>query len=81
MEVYGVIRKLEPSPEALMPGSVWTAELVEEAFAGKGVGRKTVGQIIREHDLDGRTVLQHRKFCLTAKTKHGTVCAFVYEKE
>ena len=48
MGVYEVIKKLEPKPKAMKPGSVWTPGMVEEAFAGTGVGRKSIGQIIRE---------------------------------
>ena len=40
----------------MKPGSVWTPEKVEEAFAGTGVGRKSIEQIIRDHGLDGKMV-------------------------
>ena len=56
MGVYAVIKKLEPKPETMKPRSVWTPELIEETFAGTGVGRKSIGQIIKEQGLDPKTV-------------------------
>ena len=56
MAVYEVIQKLEPKPKTMKSGSVWTPEMVEEAFAGTGIGRKSIGQIIRDHGLDQKTV-------------------------
>jgi len=53
-----VIKKLETKPRTMKPGSVWTPEKVEEAFAGTGVGRKSIGQIIKDHGLDNKTVYQ-----------------------
>ena len=61
MEVYAVIQKLEPKPKTMTPGSVWTPELIEETFAGTGVGRKSIGQIIKDHGLDPKTVYQRLK--------------------
>jgi hypothetical protein len=61
MGVYEVIKKLEPKPEMMKPGSVWTPEMVEETFAGTGVGRRSIGQIIRDHGLDNKTVYQRLK--------------------
>jgi hypothetical protein len=61
MGVYEVIKKLEPKPETMKPGAVWTPETIEEAFAGTGVGRKSIGQIIRDHGLDSKTVHQRLK--------------------
>jgi hypothetical protein len=61
MGVYAVIKKLEPKSKTMKPGSVWTPEMVEEAFAGTGVGRKSIGQIIRDHGLDNKTVYQRLK--------------------
>jgi len=58
MGVYAVIKKLEPKPKTMKPGSVWTPEMIEETFAGTGVGRKTIGRIIRDHGLDPNTVYQ-----------------------
>lgn len=61
MEVYEAIQGLESKPEALMPGSVWTPESIEETFAGTGLGRKTIGQVISDLGLDGKTVYQRLK--------------------
>ena len=61
MGVYAVIKKLEPKPEMMKPGSVWTPEMVEESFAGTGVGRKSIGQIIKDHGLDQKTVYRSLK--------------------
>jgi hypothetical protein len=46
MGVYEVIRKLEPKPKAMESMAAWTSEKIEETFAGTGVGRKTIAQII-----------------------------------
>jgi len=43
----------------MKPGAVWTPGMVEETFAGTGVGRKSIGQIIKDHGLDPKTV-NHR---------------------
>jgi len=59
MGVYAVIKKLEPKPQTMKPGAVWTPGMVEETFAGTGVGRKSIGQIIKDHGLDPKTV-NHR---------------------
>jgi hypothetical protein len=61
MGVYAVIKKLEPKPETMKPGSVWTPAMVEETFAGTGVGRKNIGQIIKDHGLDPKTVYRRLK--------------------
>jgi len=61
MGVYAVIKKLEPKPETMKPGSVWTPAMVEETFAGTGVGRKNIGQIIKENGLDPKTVYRRLK--------------------
>ena len=45
----------------MKPGSVWTPGMVEETFAGTGVGRKSIGQIIKDHGLDDNTVYQRLK--------------------
>jgi hypothetical protein len=58
MGVYEVIKKLEPKPEVMKPGATWTPEKIEETFAGTGVGRKTIGQIIKDHELDHKTTHQ-----------------------
>jgi hypothetical protein len=61
MGVYAVIKKLEPKPETKKAESVWTPEMIEVTFAGTGVGRKSVGQIIRNHGLDHKAVHQRLK--------------------
>ena len=61
MGVYAVIKELELKPKTMKPGSVWTPGMVEEAFAGTGVGRKSIGQIIKDHGLDPKTVYQRLK--------------------
>jgi len=61
MGVYEVIQRLEPKPKTMKSGPVWTPEMVEEAFAGTGIGRKSIGQIIRDHGLDPKTVYQRLK--------------------
>jgi len=61
MGVYEVIKKLEPKPEAVKPGAVWTAANIEETFADTGVGRKSIGQIIKDHQLDHKTAYQRLK--------------------
>jgi hypothetical protein len=58
MGVYEVIKKLERKPEALMPGPAWTPERVEATFAGTGIGRKRIGQIVRDFGLNNKTVYQ-----------------------
>jgi len=58
MGVYGVIKKLEPKLKAIKQGAVWTPEIIASTFAGTGVGRKSVGQIIRDHGLDHKSVYQ-----------------------
>ena len=61
MGVYEVIKKLEAKPEAMKPGAAWTAEKVEETFSGTGLGRKTIGQIIKDLGLDPNRVYQRLK--------------------
>ena len=61
MGVYAVIQKLEPTPKTMTPGSAWTPELIEMTFAGTGVGRKSVGQIIKDHGLDPKIVYRRLK--------------------
>ncbi len=58
MGVYEVIKKLEAKPEAMRPGTTWTAENIEETFSGTGLGNKTVGQIIKEMELNPGKVYQ-----------------------
>lgn len=59
MRVYEVIKKLERKSATMMPPSAWTPERVEAAFAGTGIGRKSIGQIVRDYGLDAKTV--HRR--------------------
>lgn len=47
MTVYTLIKKFERQPE-LLEVAAYTAELVEERFAGTGVGRKTLTQVCTE---------------------------------
>ena len=61
MGVYVVLKKLEPKLAEMIPGEKWTAENVEETFAGKGLGKKTLGQIIKELELDSTKVYQKLK--------------------
>jgi hypothetical protein len=61
MGVYEVIKKLEAKPEAMKPGAAWTPEKIKETFAGTGVGRKTIGQIIKDLGLDPNTAHQRLK--------------------
>lgn len=61
MGVYEVIKKLEAKPAEMKPGSVWTVEKIEEVFSGTGLGNKTVGQIIKEMQLEPSEVFQRLK--------------------
>ncbi|MGB9439752.1 MAG: DUF4405 domain-containing protein [Desulfobacterales bacterium] len=61
MAVYAVIQKLEKKPKTMKLGSVWTPGMVEETFAGTGVGRKSIAQIIKGHGLDPKTVYHRLK--------------------
>jgi hypothetical protein len=61
MGVYEVIKKLEAKPEAIKPGATWTAEKVEETFSGTGLGNKTIGQIIKEMELNPGKAYQRLK--------------------
>jgi hypothetical protein len=61
MGVYEVIKKLEPKSETMKLGSVWTPEMIEETFAGTGVGRKSIGQIIKDHGLNPKAVYHSLK--------------------
>jgi len=42
----------------MKPGAVWTPAKIEETFAGTGVGRKTIEEIIKVHGVDHKTVRQ-----------------------
>ena len=61
MGVYEIIKKLEAKLEAMESGTPWTAEHVEETFSGTGIGNKTIGQIIKELDLNPGKVYQRLK--------------------
>ncbi len=61
MGVYEAIKKLEPKPKTMKPGAAWKPEMIEETFAGTGVGRKSIGQLIRDHRLNHETVYQRLK--------------------
>jgi len=61
MGVYAVIQKLEKNAKTMKSGTVWTPGMVEEAFAGTGVGRKSIAQIIEDHGLDPKTVYHRLK--------------------
>jgi hypothetical protein len=61
MGVYAVIQKLEKNPKTVKPASVWTPGMVQETFAGTGVGRKSIGQIIGTHGLEPEAVYHRLK--------------------
>ena len=61
MGVYAVIQKLEKKPKMMKSETVWTPEMIEETFAGTGVGRKSIAQIIKDHGLDPKTVYKRLK--------------------
>lgn len=50
MNLYAMIKKFEHKETEI--GIVYTSELVEEKFAGTGVGRKTLSQICEENKID-----------------------------
>ncbi|MBW1785468.1 MAG: hypothetical protein JRK53_02440 [Deltaproteobacteria bacterium] len=45
----------------MKPEAGWTPEKIEETFAGAGVGRKTIGEIIKDHGLDHEAAHQRLK--------------------
>jgi len=61
MGVYEVIKKLEAKSEGVKTGGTWTAERVEETFSGTGLGNQTIGQIIKEMELNPGKVYQRLK--------------------
>jgi hypothetical protein len=61
MGVYEVIKKLEAKSEPIKTGGTWTAETVEETFSGTGLGNQTIGQIIKEMELNPGKVYQRLK--------------------
>jgi hypothetical protein len=52
---------LGSTPEAMQSGAVWTPEKIEEVFSGTGLGNKTIGQIIKEMELESEKVYQRLK--------------------
>jgi hypothetical protein len=52
MKFYMTIKALEPKMETPKQGALWTPELVEKTFAGKGLGKKTLDQIAQQLKLD-----------------------------
>lgn len=80
--LYAAIKSLEPKFEAPKPGVKWTPELVEEKFAGKGLGRLTLKAVCEQIGMEqGKALAKLRnlniemkpqdKFKATAE-KHGT---------
>jgi len=61
MGVYEIIKGFEAKPEAMKPGALWTVEKVEETFSGTGIGNKTIGQVIKELQLDSHKVYRRLK--------------------
>jgi hypothetical protein len=51
MDLYVMIKKFERK-EVFPEGAVWTADMVDEKFAGTGLGRKTLDQAARDAGLD-----------------------------
>jgi hypothetical protein len=45
----------------MKPGAAWTPGTIGETFAGTGVGRKSIGQLIKEHGLDRNAVYDRLK--------------------
>lgn len=52
MDLYMLIKPFERAPEAAPAVARYTAESVEEAFSGKGVGRKSLADMCAETGLD-----------------------------
>lgn len=50
MNIYAIIKKFEQ--REIETGIVYTPELIEEKFAGTGIGRKTLLQICEENNID-----------------------------
>jgi len=80
MGVYTVIKTLEAKPAAMKPGETWTAENVEETFAGTGLGNKTIGQIIKEMELDKIKVYQRLK-AIDIEAKEGETLKSIADKK
>jgi hypothetical protein len=58
-------------------GSVWTPELIGKRFAGTGVGRKSIGQIIRNYSCDPKTVYQ----CLERSNIKATEYFYIFHDQ
>ena len=56
LEIYRLIRKFETAAEVKLP-PVLTPEMVEETFAGSGIGNKSIPDICAKLGLDPQTVL------------------------
>lgn len=59
MKVYSFISHLEPKLAPPAAATAMTPELVEEKFAGTGIGRKTIDELVNQMDLDFAKI-QHR---------------------
>ena len=60
LEVYRLIRKFEIRPEAKTPAAM-TPEMVEQTFAGTGIGNKSIPDICARLGLDPSLVLDRLK--------------------
>jgi len=56
MDLYMLVKPLERPVEAAPAALRYTAEMVEERFEGKGIGRKTVAEMAAEAGVDAGTV-------------------------
>ena len=52
MKLYMTIKGLEPKEEIPGAGAAWTPEMVEKTFSGKGLGKKSLGQIAKQLKMD-----------------------------
>lgn len=52
MDIYAIIKKLEPQPPALEKGQKLTAAQVEGLFAGSGLGRKPLRDVFQQLKVD-----------------------------
>lgn len=58
-DLYAIVKPFERQPEPLPGGVKYTASVVEERFAGTGVGQKTIDEIAKKERLNP-AVLQKR---------------------
>jgi hypothetical protein len=56
MDLYMLIKPFERTVEAMPPAARYTPEMVEERFEGKGIGRKTVAEMVTETGVDPAAV-------------------------